>query len=70
MRLKFMAAATHVRGIWRRTTLDEYRRADPKWETVLDVDRLAKDENENWVFAGADCLQPSYRRCLIAPTDS
>ena len=62
----FWRDATHVRGIWRRTTLDEYRKAEPKWELVLDVDKLAKDADENWVFAGADCLQPSYRRCLIS----
>ena len=33
--------AGHERGIWRRTTLAEYRKAEPRWETVLDVDSLA-----------------------------
>ena len=61
----FWRDAKNVRGIWRRTTLAEFRKAEPTWETVLDIDALAKDENENWVFAGADCLQPSYRRCLL-----
>jgi prolyl oligopeptidase len=61
----FWRDAEHVRGIWRRTTLDEYRKAEPNWETVLDIDALAKAEDENWVFAGANCLQPDYRRCLI-----
>src|SRR5580658_2001904 len=28
----------HKRGLWRRTTLDEYRKDKPKWETVLDLD--------------------------------
>jgi prolyl oligopeptidase len=32
----------HERGIWRRTTLASYRTASPQWETVLDVDALAK----------------------------
>ncbi len=56
----------HERGLWRRTTLEEYRKAAPKWETVLDLDALNKAEGENWVWHGADCLRPDYSRCLIA----
>lgn len=56
----------HERGLWRRTTLDEYRKPSPKWETVLDLDALNKAEGENWVWHHADCLRPDYRRCLIA----
>ncbi|MCC8446003.1 prolyl oligopeptidase family serine peptidase [Xanthomonas translucens] len=55
----------HERGLWRRTTLDEYRKPEPKWETVLDLDALNKAEGENWVWHSADCLRPDYRRCLI-----
>ncbi len=55
----------HVRGVWRRTTWADYRRPQPRWETVLDVDQLAKDENENWVWASSSCLPPAYTRCLI-----
>lgn len=54
------------RGIWRRTTLESYRTAQPAWETVLDVDALGKQEGKSWVFAGANCLAPSYTRCLIS----
>jgi prolyl oligopeptidase len=43
--------ANSPRGIWRRTTLDEFRKVDPSWETVLDVDKLATDENEDWIFS-------------------
>lgn len=53
------------RGVWRRTTLDEYRKTEPHWETVLDLDELAKDERENWVWKGARFLKPSYWRCLV-----
>ena len=56
----------HERGIWRRTTLVEYRKAEPLWETVLDLDALNKAEGENWVWHGANCLRPEYTRCLIA----
>lgn len=56
----------HERGLWRRTTLAEYRKPDPKWETILDLDALNRAEKENWVWHGADCLKPDYARCLIA----
>ncbi|WP_137936532.1 prolyl oligopeptidase family serine peptidase [Chitinivorax sp. B] len=56
----------HSRGLWRRTSLAEYKKAEPKWETVLDLDAVAKTEGENWVWHGADCLQPKGQRCLIA----
>jgi prolyl oligopeptidase len=53
------------RGIWRRTTVDEYRKPQPAWEVVLDIGKLSADENVNWVWKGADCLFPDYRRCLV-----
>ncbi|MCA1378798.1 S9 family peptidase [Bradyrhizobium sp. IC4060] len=57
----------HVRGIWRRTTLDSYRTKEPQWETILDVDALAPKEKKNWVFNHTDtrCLQPEERLCLV-----
>jgi prolyl oligopeptidase len=57
---------THKRGLWRRATLAEYAKAEPAWETVIDLDALGAAENESWVFAGATCLAPDYRRCLIS----
>ena len=62
----FWRDAKNPRGIWRRTTLDEYRKPIPKWETVLDVDALGAAEKESWVFQGAQFLKPEYRRCLIS----
>lgn len=62
----FWQDAERPRGLWRRTTLDEYRKRDPEWETVLDIDSLARDEKENWVFAYAEILEPTYDLCLIA----
>ena len=56
----------HERGLWRRTTLAEYRKPQPQWETVLDLDALNKAEGAKWVWHGADCLRPDYTRCLIA----
>ena len=52
-------------GVWRRTTLDEYRKENPTWEVLLDVDALGKAEGVNWVWGGSECLRPDYDRCLI-----
>ncbi|MCF6215285.1 MAG: prolyl oligopeptidase family serine peptidase [Emcibacter sp.] len=56
----------HIRGIWRRTAVDSYKAGSSQWETLLDIDKLAADEDENWVYKGADCLAPEYNRCLIS----
>jgi prolyl oligopeptidase len=62
----FWRDKAHPKGLWRRTTLAEYRKAEPGWETVLDLDALAAAEHENWVWHGAQCLKPGYRRCLLS----
>lgn len=62
----FWQDAEHVRGLWRRASLKEYRKAEPKWEVLLDFDALGKAEGESWVYHGADCLGPRYERCLVA----
>ncbi len=56
----------HLRGVWRRTTLADYRNAQPSWTTVLDIDALGKAEGKSWVFKGAECLWPDQRLCLIS----
>ena len=61
----FWRDADQPRGLWRRTTLAEFEKAQPAWDTVLDLDALAKAEGENWVWAGATCLGPSHERCLL-----
>ena len=62
----FWRDKTNPAGVWRRTTLAEYRKAAPAWEVLIDLDALNKAEKENWVWHGADCLKPTYARCLIA----
>ncbi len=65
----FWQDAAHVRGIWRKTTVESYRTAAPVWTTVLDLDLLAKTEKANWVWHGADCMRPSETRCLVNLSD-
>jgi prolyl oligopeptidase len=65
----FWQDAAHVRGLWRKTTLADYRNPTPRWSTVLDLDALAKSESANWVWEGSDCLHPAEARCLISLSD-
>ena len=57
--------AEHPRGLWRRTTLEEYRKAEPNWDVVVDLDALAVAEDENWVWQNVDVIDPEYSRALI-----
>lgn len=61
----FWRDAANPRGLWRRTTLESYRTDDPDWDVLLDVDALADAEDENWVWAGADVLEPDHSLALI-----
>jgi prolyl oligopeptidase len=56
----------NVRGLWRRTTLEEYQKREPVWEVILDLDKLAEEEKENWVWRSASLLRPDYDRALIS----
>ena len=57
--------AANPKGLWRRTTLAEYRKPEPAWEIVLDLDALSAKEGENWVWHGASVLEPEDRLCLV-----
>jgi len=58
--------AEHPRGYYRRSPLEAYLAGTPTWETVLDIDQLARDEGVPWAFGGIDCLTPEERLCLVA----
>jgi prolyl oligopeptidase len=61
----FWKDAEHPRGLWRRTTFEEYRTEQPPWDVLLDIDELCRAEGVQWVFAGARLLFPDYKRALI-----
>ncbi len=65
----FWQDKANPKGVLRRTTLESYRTANPKWEVVLDVDALAKAEGKEWVYQGSTCLPPVETRCMIALSD-
>ena len=60
----FWQDAKHRKGIWRRTTVTDYANPQSHWETLLDIDKLARKEHENWVFKGAECSE-SLKHCLV-----
>ena len=61
----FWRDGEHQRGLWRRVTLSLYVSEEPDWEVLLDVDALADDEGEDWVYKGATVLPVSWDRALI-----
>lgn len=61
----FWQDKTNPRGLWRRTTPEDYRNDNPNWETVLDLDALARDEKQNWVWSAPVPLYPNYDRYLL-----
>jgi prolyl oligopeptidase len=58
--------AKNPRGLWRISPLAAYRAGKPQWRTAIDVDALGKAEGKSWVWHGANCLAPDYRRCLVS----
>lgn len=62
----FWKDAEHPRGLWRRTTPEGYKTDAPDWEILLDIDQLCRDEDAEWVYAGAQSLFPDYTRALIS----
>ncbi|MFN3864945.1 MAG: prolyl oligopeptidase family serine peptidase, partial [Erythrobacter sp.] len=65
----FWQDKANPKGVLRRTSLASYRTEAPEWETVLDIDALAKAEGKEWVYQGASCLPPALSKCMIALSD-
>ena len=61
----FWRDARHPRGVWRRTSLDEYLSPTPRWEVLVNVDTLAQAEGEDWVWKGATVLPLTHDRALL-----
>ncbi|MGC9270122.1 prolyl oligopeptidase family serine peptidase [Acidiphilium sp.] len=62
----FWTDASHPRGVWRRTTLADYRCETPAWDVLLDLDALCAAEGESWVWHGAQTMPPDHPRALIS----
>jgi prolyl oligopeptidase len=66
----FWQDASHVRGIWRKTSPKDYDAGGaPSWTTVLDLDKVAAAEHANWVWEGAQCEARHENMCLLSLSD-
>jgi prolyl oligopeptidase len=61
----FWTDAEHPRGLWRQTTLADFKKPKPTWTTLLDIDALGKAEHESFVYQSGSCLPPLRKRCLL-----
>ncbi|MDA2891693.1 prolyl oligopeptidase family serine peptidase [Mycolicibacterium sp. BiH015] len=62
----FWRDANNQKGVWRRTTLESYRTEKPDWDVIIDVDELARADDQNWVWAGADVIEPDHSLALVS----
>lgn len=67
--INFWQDAKNPKGLLRRTTLESWRTDKPEWETILDIDALAKAEGKEWVYAGLSCLPPEGTHCMVSLSD-
>ena len=61
----FWQDENNPRGIYRRTSLKEFKKKQPKWETVLDMDKYSLEHNKNYDYHGMRCLPPKGINCLV-----
>src|SRR5690554_5650672 len=62
----FWQDSEHQRGIWRRTSYQNYLSKEPQWEILLDIDALSEKDNIKWVFKGVTGLFPDYKKFMVS----
>jgi prolyl oligopeptidase len=50
-------ATSRPAGVWRRTTIAEYRKEKSKWEVLFDLDQYNREQATNWAFSSVN-VQP------------
>jgi prolyl oligopeptidase len=58
--------ADNPRGLWRRTTFEEYSKPHPQWDVLLDLDRLAAEEGKDWLFSWTHAQPGHASRAIVA----
>lgn len=64
----FWQDKNNVRGLWRRTTLEQYSQPNTEWENLLDIDAFNKENGTSWAGDSAWCWQqplPGCKRALL-----
>lgn len=62
----FWRDAAHPHGLWRSASLASYLSGKPAWDVLIDVDALGTADGKSYVWHGANCLAPTYTRCLVS----
>ncbi|WP_244521623.1 hypothetical protein [Bradyrhizobium sp. DOA9] len=57
--------ADNPRGLLRRTTLAEFKSAQPSWDSLIDIDQLAASEGQDWLLSWIAVL-PAGARMILA----
>lgn len=65
----YWQSADQVRGVLRRTSLEEYESDNTNWETVFDLDKLAEEAGKNWVYKGLTCHDTLHDMCMVFLSD-
>lgn len=65
----FWETENNLKGIWRRTSLTDFKSKNPQWELLLDIGELAKNENKNWTWEGSEINPLDPTRALIRLSD-
>lgn len=60
----FWTDEKNIQGILRRTSIENYKTANPSWDNILDVDALSAAEGQKWVFHDI-VISPNKKRALI-----
>lgn len=58
--------ANNPRGVWRRTTQASFRTQSPDWEILLDIDRLAADEDVDWLLSWTSTRPGNHPRAIVS----
>jgi prolyl oligopeptidase len=61
----FFRDPAHSKGVWRRTTLEQFRTDTPEWDVLLDLRHLSGSTKNNWNRALANVIRPEGTRALI-----
>ncbi len=65
----FWTDQKNLRGLFRRTSYAEYKKKNPKWEIIIDIDKLGKVEGKSWVYQGCSIFKKEPTRCLMMLSD-
>lgn len=53
------------KGIFRSQLMSDFKKGSDVWQTIFDLDEIAKAEKESWVYKGLDCAPTLRDRCLL-----